>query len=371
MAASAIVSEANLATWSVSDWTALVNEANDESLVSWLIYRLPICPFECPAPVAAYCSELAATNARWSVLNARLTLDICARLLQSGIAVRVIKGPLAGLSIYGDVRLRNSGDIDLVVSPSDASRAATVLLDAGFRSEIDITWLENLDFLKSHRELSFTDLGGAFDIDLHWALHYPWVADVIPVPVLLSERSVALQFEGTSIPWMSDVVLWLVHFANILNTQSPELKSYVDLAHLSDRLTEGDWEKVIAACQSARAGAALVIVCGVLDSIFKRKTLSVARRLLGATFNEARIAAQCSRIASDLSGACETHIHRLSFWQNTQFISTWQQRVALARAAVEPSIQDFALVAPGTHYGTVLARALRRRIGKIASHQSA
>ena len=55
------------------------------------------------------------------------------RLDREGIRSISLKGPALGLSLYGDLSLRTSKDLDLLVDRRDVEAAERVLLDMGYR----------------------------------------------------------------------------------------------------------------------------------------------------------------------------------------------------------------------------------------------
>ena len=68
--------------------------------------------------------------------NALLTRELCALvdLLGShGVPVIPYKGPVLATTVYGNLTLRQSGDLDILVRPQDAQQATTLLLSRGYR----------------------------------------------------------------------------------------------------------------------------------------------------------------------------------------------------------------------------------------------
>jgi len=348
--------------WTEHDWRLLCQEAVGESLDSWVTHRLSLWSLNCPAEVLAKANAQASVNAHWARFHMSLTTELAERFQQQNVSVRVIKGHLVGLAVYGDVSLRNSGDIDIVVSPRDVSRAAKVLIDSGLKSSLDASWFADDNFLSTHREASFTDLDGAFDVDLHWTLNYPWVPAVITVDKLFSLDAPTTQYGGTTFPWMENGTLWLVHLANILNTQRPELKAYVDLVHISDALERKDWAQIWRACARPEAAFALTAVCFALDNLFGRNTVSVISRPLSNAPSKRKARALGQSIVKRLMTSCLDEGTPSSVWENTQFISTWRQRYAFAKASMYPSISDYENAAPGASFASLLFSATRRRL---------
>jgi hypothetical protein len=89
----------------------------------------------------------------------------------AAIPVMPMKGPILSLELYGDVGLRQSHDLDLMVKPQDLARAQACLESMGWRQ--DATWFplsprqwENL--LRHEHDLLFVHPHGHGLLELHW-----------------------------------------------------------------------------------------------------------------------------------------------------------------------------------------------------------
>ena len=89
----------------------------------------------------------------------------------AGIPAMTMKGPILSLELYGDVGLRQSRDLDLMVTPEDLAKAQACLENMGWR--LDATWFslsprqwEN--FLRHEYDLHFVHPHGGCFLELHW-----------------------------------------------------------------------------------------------------------------------------------------------------------------------------------------------------------
>src|SRR5262249_15320117 len=81
------------------------------------------------------------------------------------------KGPLLSRYLYGDLAMRSSGDIDLLVHREDVLAVRDLLVAHGYRVSTDLHWRSDSAYLRSREcELSFTDASGAMSIDIHWRI---------------------------------------------------------------------------------------------------------------------------------------------------------------------------------------------------------
>jgi hypothetical protein len=89
----------------------------------------------------------------------------------AAIPAMTMKGPILSLELYGDVGLRQSRDLDLMVKPEDLARAQACLKSMGWRQ--DAAWFtlsprqwEN--FLRHEYDLNFVHPHGNCLLELHW-----------------------------------------------------------------------------------------------------------------------------------------------------------------------------------------------------------
>jgi hypothetical protein len=106
---------------------------------------------------------------RRAMLTEQLALRLARGLEDEGIPVVVLKGPQLAERLYGDVGLRASNDVDLLVAPEDFHAAAHALEPHGYRCRKKAPWIGDLPLF----EMSLEPLDDwRPPIDLHWRLHW-------------------------------------------------------------------------------------------------------------------------------------------------------------------------------------------------------
>jgi hypothetical protein len=164
----------------------------------------------------------------------------------AGIAALAMKGAALhamGLYVPGD---RPMADIDLLVRPADAPRTARLLESLSFRQSQQ-TWKETVFTpvdVHRHGELG-ENSGNDVKIELHERIceRLPWritdASDLIfpqcPRPGLNAYPSKA-----------SLMIHLLLHAAGSMTTRILRLLHLHDLARLSSRMSQGDWDEVLA-----------------------------------------------------------------------------------------------------------------------------
>jgi hypothetical protein len=150
------------------DWVQFIRLAlrhDTLALTYWNLHR--ICPDIVPSgvlePLRARC-EARAAEAR---LIAEELVGILGYLDSQGISAVPYKGPALALRLYGDLSLREFGDLDIVICERDALRARHLLIDRGYAPRrVDTSDLNQ--YLRENYEMQFCRAGGKVRLDLHW-----------------------------------------------------------------------------------------------------------------------------------------------------------------------------------------------------------
>lgn len=101
-------------------------------------------------------------------------LEIEAIFSRASIPFIVLKGLLLSLRLYGDVGVRQSGDIDLLIAEENLLTTDRLLREKGYRSSImslDASLIGPM--IKSHNHLSYVHPTTSQVIELHFSLHLP------------------------------------------------------------------------------------------------------------------------------------------------------------------------------------------------------
>jgi hypothetical protein len=170
----------------------------------------------------------------------------------AGIAAVALKGAALhaiGLYTIGD---RPMADIDLLARPADAERMARLLESLGFY-QTDASWKERVFTPIANRAVA--GLGehsnNYVKIELHERIceRLPWrITDVTDCMFPMQAQPGLNAYPSTA----SLMIHLLLHAAGSMAFQSLRLLQLHDLAQLSSRMTEADWDQVLA--QRKRGG---------------------------------------------------------------------------------------------------------------------
>jgi hypothetical protein len=209
--------------------------------------------------------------------NSRLLdelIRVQARLFDSGIPSLPLKGPVLALQLWGDLRLRRSLDIDLLVSQQQVPEAVRVLERAGYRVPPPAGGLI--------REIHLEHEAEPFILDLHWNV----APGEIPFPLAFEEIWAdrrQMPRGHTSIPVIGpEWLLVLLCLYLVKDYPWPRLIYLCDLARLIVRFSDLDWDRVTAIAM--RTGTRRICALGValVDSLPGAAVPARAMRLLAA-----------------------------------------------------------------------------------------
>jgi len=174
---------------------------------------------------------------------------------KSGIEVLAHKGPALAQFLYGDVALRQFGDLDLLVRPRDVPGAIATLCQAGYEPQLQLSPRQARAYLRSGYEYVFGLAAQRNLLELQWRIVPRFYALDFNLDAMF-ERSVGLAVEGVrmEILWREDLMLALcIHAAKHGWEQLGMLRDIAALAASGPY-----WHQVSA---SARKIGAHRIVC--------------------------------------------------------------------------------------------------------------
>lgn len=114
---------------------------------------------------------------RESVANSQTVLHLIGKQLrvyklfkEHGIPVALFKGPLLAEMAYGEISLRQAGDIDLLINRRNFDHARSLLESLGYAMYPALTAAQLASHLNNHCEIQFMRDDWFTVVDLHWNL---------------------------------------------------------------------------------------------------------------------------------------------------------------------------------------------------------
>ncbi|MGW6301846.1 nucleotidyltransferase domain-containing protein [Peribacillus butanolivorans] len=97
-------------------------------------------------------------------------MDLISKLFnENEIRLLFLKGPVIAEEIYGDISLRTSKDLDILISKGDLKKVEKILLNQGYEREEVPATLYDWKWSKHHESYFHTQK--KIQIEIHWRLH--------------------------------------------------------------------------------------------------------------------------------------------------------------------------------------------------------
>jgi len=154
-------------------------------------------------------------NLRKALLHARELIRIIEHLSARGIEVLPYKGLALAEALYGDIALRQSGDIDLLIHPQDLRGIRDAVGELGYTPHQPLSETEERAYLKSGYECAFDSAAGRNLLEVQWAIQPRFYAVDLAMEGLF-QRAVEVTIAGHPMktPSPEDLLLVLsVHAA--------------------------------------------------------------------------------------------------------------------------------------------------------------
>ncbi|WP_010678056.1 nucleotidyltransferase domain-containing protein [Bacillus timonensis] len=90
--------------------------------------------------------------------------------ISNGISPLFLKGPVLATDLYGDISLRTSGDLDVLISIEDLERAEELLIEEGYIKDEYIQTVLN-DWKWRHHHFTYFHPKKGIKLEIHWRLN--------------------------------------------------------------------------------------------------------------------------------------------------------------------------------------------------------
>ena len=202
---------ARIARWNDSaiDWNEFLRLAEHHGVLPLAARNLRAHAHNLPANVTQRLASAFDVNVRRNLWFASELARIAYQFDKQQLRAIPYKGPTLAESVYGDVALRNFGDLDFLISPSDFERAKQTLGELGYRPSLEFRPAVERYWLRNGYERSFDSAAGKYLVELQWGLLPRFFAVDLRTDDLL-ERSRPTPLAGGEVPGLSPEDLLLV-----------------------------------------------------------------------------------------------------------------------------------------------------------------
>jgi Uncharacterised nucleotidyltransferase len=261
------------------DWTRLLTLAERNGLRPLLYSHLSsICPERVPPETFAFLRDYFQKNAAFNLLLTGELLRLVALLNDHGIEAMPLKGPAIAVMLYGHVRLRQFGDLDILVRTPDIWRASEIFEAQGFEPQYPIPAEWRDAYVRQDYARLFHRDGGRTIVELHWGIAERSFGVRFDADAMWSRRqSMTLQGHTVPSPSAEDLMLMLcVHGARHAWDKLEALCSLAELARREDL----DWTYIWRTARDMRCERMLAfplwLAYGLLDVSLPREAAALA-----------------------------------------------------------------------------------------------
>ena len=226
------------------EWEAVLRLADHHGTSALLYQNLSRLGDAVPSSVVAALRASYERNVRKSLFLARELIRILDCLDAIGIEVIPYKGIVLSEAYYGDMALRQSGDIDLFVRGQDVAHIKHSVRELGYSQRVHIPESAEEDYIASGYECTFDSPAGKNLLELQWALQPRFYAVDFDMDGLF-ERAVSVEVAGRRVKTPSAEDLMLVLSVHAAKHVWGRLIWLCDIARILE-LGNLDWNRVQA-----------------------------------------------------------------------------------------------------------------------------
>ncbi len=224
--------EERLRSWITPDvaWASLIRRAQPHGMVPLLTHHLEsVCPEKVPAGTLAVLRDLLAANRQRNQMLAETMATLLDSFATAGIRALPFKGLPLAEAYFGDLALRQTGDLDFLVPRDRALEAHDLLLARGFRRYNPLTGeSEPASTAFPRNEISFVCDEPPLAVDLHWDFLPGYYFCRFDFETLWRHRQ-ALQVAGREVPGLANEELLLMLTAHGAKHFWPRIQWLADL----------------------------------------------------------------------------------------------------------------------------------------------
>ncbi len=335
-----------------ANWSNVISLASNNRVMPLLYQGLKSIDDGSISPeIVHQCAMEYRDNAARAIQLTSALFDLLDQFKEAGIKVVPFKGPILAELAYGDLSLRETGDLDLLVRREDVVRAAQLLQALGHEpifptsTPREAAYLRQLrgdaraNYLRRHSEHHLVCRETQVNVDLHWAIALPEFSLRMDVAGMW-ERSRLVTIAGREVPTLSPEDSLLVLCVNGAKDCWERLDRICDIKQLLLHV-KMNWPEAIAI--ATRAGAARILRVGLLLASGMLCT-EMPAEVSGWIENDEpaqRIARQIQHRMFDRShDAALSRANRSLF--HLRLRERWRDRLGYCLLHLRPSVGDFA-----------------------------
>lgn len=297
----------------------------------------------CPQPEQA---KACSTLQEFTQLNLRKNLRMTGELVvllrffaEHGVKVIPFKGPTLAALVYGDLGLREFGDLDLLIAKRDFMKAQELLLARGYQPEVLLNASQAAAFAEACNVMAFWHAEKEISVETHWELS-PKYLPFSPDLERLRERMIPSRPGGQTVMTFSSEDLLVYLCAHGAKHVWEKLIWIVDLAGLIHGHSNMDWHRVYDLAVEQRCDRVLFLGLRLARDVIGISAPFGMEKLMESDPESERLAAKViERLFSDSPPRRSLSAESLFIFRSQLL---WTDKIrSFARMAITPSAADW------------------------------
>ena len=250
------------------DWTSLISKAEKHRLTPLLYWHLKEFSNECPKDIFERLKHGFNENAKNSLLLTAETIRLVRLFKGNGIVAIPYKGTALAQQLYGNTALRSCVDLDLLICRKDLKQARKVLLNAGYKQEIEINDDQLGIYAWSECDQVFIHCNTQIYLELHWAITPPYFGFRLETEDLI-EKIESIELNNSEVPVLCTEDLLLVLCVNATKEMWEKLEWIGGVAELIKKNQGLSWDETIEQAKELKALRMLFLGTCLAEKLFK------------------------------------------------------------------------------------------------------
>lgn len=252
------------------DWGYLALTAASHGVLPLLCHNLTkFCNTALPRAVGDELQGFSRANAQRNLSLAGELLKTLQSLAKNGIDALAFKGPVLAAAAYGNLALRQFGDLDILVREKDFYTAKALFLSQGFQPWKSLTPLEESRHFRREHAYTLVRSHDGLRLDLHWRMTQERYAFGLDIESLWG-RLRRMPFCGREVLGLSPEDLLMILCLHGSKHCWERLAWVCDIAEVVQANPDLNWQQILAKNAAIDSSGALLL------------GLELARNLLGA-----------------------------------------------------------------------------------------
>ncbi len=198
------------------DWDYLLKLASRHRLVPLLYHNInSICPEMVPETILADLKDYFNANVRKNLMMTGELIKVLNLLESEGITAVPYKGPVLASMAYGNIGLREFGDIDIFIEKEEIVKAKEILVSSGYQIHLQLNSLQETMYFKFQREYKFKSCNDVY-IEIKWKFSVTSFSFLVDMEQIFNQEHIDVEVNGylfSSIPLEFLLLVLCIHNA--------------------------------------------------------------------------------------------------------------------------------------------------------------